>query len=70
MARPKFGKRESTRSLKANAPKLVHAKTDSVIIKDAAIYEKATLESLRGVQHKDQDGNIICKQIAYSDAMT
>ena len=60
MARPKAFKRESTKSLKAASIK-VHAKTDSVLIKDAAIYEKATIESLRAFQHKDSEGNIIGK---------
>lgn len=29
--------------------------------KDAAVMEKATLESLRNVQHKDSNGNVISK---------
>jgi len=51
MARPKLFSRESSR-----------AKTDTVLtIKDAALFEKATIESLRSVQHRDRDGNVISK---------
>lgn len=59
MARPKsFLRRESTKSLKAATIK-INPKSDFASAPDAAVLEKATIESLRNVQHKDADGNII-----------
>lgn len=60
MARTSVFKRESTRSLKAGEIKQ-HVKTDPIIAADAAFYEKATIEPLRSVEHKDRDGNVIGK---------
>ena len=60
MARSKVFRRESTKSLTAGVVKS-RPKTDFATIQDAAVFEKATIESLRAVQHKDRDGNLIGK---------
>lgn len=62
MARPKsFMKRESSRFLKEGVAKPPPPKTDALLVQDAAVLEKTTMESLRNSQFKDRDGNIIGK---------